>query len=426
MSDVIRRLQDRLYTAAKSDAKRRFHSLRDKVLWKETLERAWKDVKKNHGTSGPDGLTIEDIEGQGVLAFLEEIQSDLTTGKYRPGPLLRVDIPKRSGGTRPLGIPNVRDRVVQAAVKLVIEPVFEAEFQECSFGYRPNRGPRDATKEVYKWLNYGLENVIDADIEHCFDEIPHDKLMKAVSRRIADGYVLKLIRMWLKAPVLKDGTLCSVKKGTPQGGVISPLLANIYLHQLDEGWTRNGMTNRWGCNAQMVRYADDLVILSDRALDAPLGLLKALLTRIGLKLSEKKTRLVTAEEGFEFLGFRFIRRYKKKWGKRKTYRFPSPDAVKRVKEKIRKLAGNHVLHVPPDEVAASLNRVVVGWRNYFRHSNASRTLSKVSNYLAYRFRKYLRRRKNKSGMGKYRDMGNWEMAEKFGLALYQDVEVIYD
>ncbi len=257
--------------------------------------------------------------------------------------------------------------------------------------------------------------MIDVDIEHCFDEIPHTELIKCVAARISDGYILKLISMWLRSPVLIKGTLCSVRKGTPQGGVISPLLANIYLHQLDTEWERLGMTKRKGPNAQMVRYADDIVILTDQSPRYPMLVLRRTLEGLGLRLSEKKSRIVDACDGFEFLGFRFIRRYSKKYGKRKTYYFPSTKSLTRVKGKIRERAGNHVLHELPEEVAKSLNRLMIGWWNYFRHSNASRVIGKVLDYLLSRFCRYLRRRKNKSGLGNRHDPPRQVIAEQYGL-----------
>lgn len=413
--DKVRRFQDRIHATAKANPERRFHALRDKVYRRDILEMAWDDVRKNHGAPGPDGMTIHEIEEEGINQYLDTLEQELKAGTYRPGPVRRVNIPKPNGGTRPLGIPNVRDRVVQAAVKLVIEPIFEADFRSFSYGYRPGKSAHDATKVIYTLLNFGYEHVLDADIEHCFDEIPHDKLMTAIARRISDGYVLKLIKMWLKSPVLIDGTLCTSKKGTPQGGVISPLLANIYLHQLDTAWVVRGMTRRSGPNAQLVRFADDIVILSDKPLDIPVRVLCGILAELDLKLSERKTKLVEAEEGFDFLGFHFIRRYSREKGKKKTYFFPSPKSVARIKETIRTHAGNHVLHIPPEEVVKRLNLSVCGWCNYFCHSWYVEAFSEVYGYLYARFRRFLRRRKHESGMGRYRDLPNEALRERFGL-----------
>ena len=208
--DKVEILQNKFTGIAKSDPKQRFHSLRDKVNRMDILERAWYEVKKNGGSPGPDGISIPEIEERGVKKLLIELQTELDTGAYKPGPILRVYIPKSNGGKRPLGIPNIRDRIVQASVRLLIEPIFEADFLPSSYGFRPGKSAKDASKEIYKWLNFGHTYVLDADIEHCFDEIPHDKLMNSISRRISDKYVLKLISLWLKSPILEDGTLRKV------------------------------------------------------------------------------------------------------------------------------------------------------------------------------------------------------------------------
>ncbi len=336
-------LQEKLYLAAKADRERRFHSLRDKLWRDDVLRMAWRSVRRNKGVGGVDHVTIAEIEEQGVQQFLDEIRTELRTDTYRVNMVRRAYIPKKDGGQRPLGIPTIKDRVVQAAVRLVVEPIFEADFEDCSHGYRPNRSARDACLDIYKWLNFGLENVIDADIEAYFDSIPHDQLMAQVEKRIADGYVLSLIRAWLRAGILVEHVVVHPERGTPQGGVISPLLANVYLHQLDRGWRDRGMNRRSGCNAQLVRYADDFVILSSGSLEEPLEVLVDILAQLGLRLSREKTRLIDARKGFDFLGFRFMRRYSGKREKWVTYMFPSHGAMVRVmgedyaEERIRRL-----------------------------------------------------------------------------------------
>ena len=424
--DKVEILQSKLTDIAKSDPKRRFHSLRDKVYRMDFLERAWYDVKKNRGSPGPDRISIQEIEEQGIEKLLLELQEELKTDKYKPGPISRVFIPKSNGGKRPLGIPNVRDRIVQASVKLLIEPIFEVDFLPSSYGFRPGKSAKDATKEIYKWLNYGHIYVLDADIEHCFDEIPHDKLLKAVSRRISDKYVLKLISMWLRSPILEDGTYRKVKKGTPQGGVISPLLANIYLDQLDKWWIQQGMTRRIGCDACMVRYADDIVILSSKPTHIPEETLRKLLSQLELKLSERKTRFVEAKDGFDFLGFRFVRRFSSEYGKLKTCFFPSPKSVTKAKGRIREIAGNDRTHIPPEEIAKQLNVAVSGWCNYFQWSWHNSAFTGVYSYLCFRFLKFLRRRQNKSGFGRYRDHPVTEFQTKFGLITWTRSTVFKD
>jgi len=414
-NENVERLKNKFTEMAKNDKKRRFHSLRDKIYRMDVLECAWKEVKKNKGVSGPDGQSITEIEEQGAEKLLSELFEELRTGTYKPGPVLRVYIPKKNGGKRPLGIPNVRDRIVQAALKQIIEPIFEADFLPFSYGFRPGRSAKDANSEIHYWLKRGHRHVLDADIEKCFDEIPHDKLMNTIARRISDKYVLKLIKMWLKSPVLADGTLQKMKKGTPQGGVISPLLANIYLHQVDTAWLDAGMTRKGGWNAQMVRYADDIVVLSNRPVTVPREKLQEILAVLGLKLSDKKTRSVKAEDGFDFLGFRFIRKYNRESRKYVCQYFPSPKSVKRMKEKIREIAGNNRTYILPNQIAKELNIAVTGWCNYFRWSWHNRAFTKVYSYVCSRFQRFLRRRKEKSGFGRYRDYPAHTLKSKYGL-----------
>jgi len=424
--DKVETLQNKFNDAARTDPKRRFHSLRDKASRMDFLERAWNEVKENRGSPGPDGISIPEVEERGVEEFLLGLQKELQTGTYRSGPILRAYIPKPNGGERPLGIPNVRDRVVQASVKLIIEPIFEADFLPSSYGFRPGRSAQDATKEIYKWLNFGHVYVLDADIEHCFDEIPHDKLLEFISRRISDKYILKLISMWLKSPILEGGTLHKVGKGTPQGGVISPLLANIYLHQLDKWWVQQGMTRRSGCNAQMIRYADDIVILSNKPTDIPGKTLRRLLALLELRLNEKKTRLVDAKDGFDFLGFKFVRRYSTEYGKPKTYFFPSPKSITRVKGRIREIAGSDKTFTPPEEVAKQLNVAVTGWCNYFQWSWHNHAFTKVYGYVCMRFQRFLRRRQEKAGLGRYRDYPISDLRSKYGLKTWMCSTVFKD
>jgi len=413
--DKVRNLQGKLYTAAKANPTRRFGAIRDRVTRWDVLQMAWEEVRSNRGAPGVDGVTISAVEEQGVEAFLQELQASLRNGTYRPLPVRRVMIPKRSGGQRGLGIPTVRDRVAQAAVKLVIEPIFEADFLPCSYGYRPGRSAQDAAKEVRRWLTVGLENVLDADIKSCFDRIPHDRLLEAVAERISDGYVLKLVKMWLKSGVMVDGGVEATETGTPQGGVLSPLLANVYLHRLDAEWERRGMAYGWRADARLVRYADDFVILSGKSVRPLVPVVRELLDGMGLTLNVEKSRVVRAKQGFNFLGFRFVCRRSRRDGKRKAYYFPSPEAVKRVKEKVRGQCGNHMLHVEVEEVVRVVNNVLRGWTAYYRLSNVSRTFTKVQWYAENRLRRFLRRRRNNAGFGHYRDCTSEYLHGELGL-----------
>lgn len=257
-------LQVSLSLAAKVNRNRKFYSLRDKISRMDVLWEAWRRVRANHGAAGIDRETIDDIERQGVEQFLLQLQKELLDGTYKVQCVRRVYIPKPNGKRRSLGIPTVRDRIVQQAVKLIIEPILEVDFQPFSFGYRPNKSAKDASTEVRKWLNFGLINVVEVDIRSFFDHINHSKLISFVMERIADGYIIRLIRKWLRAGVVYMNSVSYSGEGTPQGGVISPLLANVYLNKLDTMWTALGMNRRDVHNAQLVRYADDMVILTNR------------------------------------------------------------------------------------------------------------------------------------------------------------------
>lgn len=387
---TVEELVDSLYQAAKADKDRRFYSLHDKICRKDVLNEAWKRVKGNHGVAGVDKQTIEDIVKGGEEQFLWELQHELESKTYWIECVRRVFIPKSNGGMRALGIPTVKDRVVQQAVRLIIEPIFEADFQDFSYGYRSGRSAKQATLEVYKWLNFGLTNVVDVDIKGFFDHVNHQRLLSFVGERVADSYVLKLIKEWLRAGVVYLDSVSYPDLGTPQGGVISPLLANIYLDRLDRRWVELGMNDRSKDNAQIVRYADDIVVLTDKA-DAVhvMDVLRSILAELGLELSLDKSRVTTAEQGFDFLSFHFFRRFRAKHGKMVTVYHPSKKAVERFKDKVRVLTARRLAFSKDEErLVLELNRLIVGWSNYFNHSNVLGTYLRLQRFVEWRFAKF--------------------------------------
>ena len=410
-------LQKKLYLAAKKSKTRRFHALYDKVTRKDFLEMAWEQVKRNKGSAGIDNETINDIKQKGEEIVLTEIQQMLeNTRNYHPKRVKRVYIPKPNGKQRPLGIPTVRDRIIQMSTKQVIEPIFEADFLNCSYGFRPNRSAHDALEEIKSAMNAGFTIVLDADIKGFFDNINHDKLLELVYQRINDRRILKLIRKWLKCGVMDSGVPKETEKGTPQGGVISPLLANIYLHEFDKFWV-----HRCKVNGILVRYADDFVIMFRTKKDAELGLklVKAMLEYLGLELNEEKTKVVYMEygkEGFDFLGFHHRIVKLRKHMRYCIQKWPSHKSMSNIRSEVReflKPGAKLCWHI--DDIVKELNPLLRGWMNYFRFGNSARKFSQIDDYVHERLVLWWSRKHRKKGR-RWKDFP-YEMFKKCGIQL---------
>jgi len=414
----VRELQRKLYIAAKSNGRRKFHALYDKVYDMPTLAEAWKRVKANGGSSGIDGMSIQDTEGYGVEKILHEIQNMLIDGNYHPQPVKRVNIPKPDGKKRPLGIPTIKDRIVQMATKIIIEPLFEAHFKDTSWGFRPKRSAHQALEQVREACDNNGWWVVDADIRGFFDNINHEKLMKLVEVRINDRRVLKLIRKWLEAGVTENGEYRESSIGSPQGGVISPLLANIYLNYFDTLWERDGKQL-----GKLVRYADDLVIIcrTRKSAEHALKLVKEILERLELELHPEKTKLVHmwgGKEGFDFLGMhhRFMQvDNRRKIKLLKVHQYPGKKAMRKMRETIKTiLSKRKLLKESVAEIVDRLNPKLRGWKNYYGLRLAVKWLAKIDWYVQETLTRWWNKKRQNANRRK--DLGNMRVISgKYGL-----------
>jgi RNA-directed DNA polymerase len=401
----IRRLQRKLYVKAKVEPTCRFHQLYDKVYRADILEHAYRLVKSQNGAPGVDGVSFTDIEEWGEGPWLAALGKELHDKTYRPDPVRRVMIPKPGGGERPLGIPTIRDRVVQAAAKLILEPIFEADFVDGAYGYRPQRSAVDAVREVHRAICQGYTDVVDADLSKYFDTIPHRELLRSVARRVVDRQMLRLIRMWLKAPIEErdeQGHRCLTggkgsQRGTPQGGVLSPLLANIYMHRYLRYWEQQGKSEQF--RAKVINYADDFVILSHGHAAEALAWTREVMTKLKLTLNETKTCIRDArQESFHFLGYTFGTACYRKTGGRYYAAQPSAKSVRRLKEKLHAVFQRSNV-APWPEVAAQANRLLRGWANYFGYGTLRKAYRAIDNYTYDRVVRFLKKRRQVSARG---------------------------
>ena len=429
LPEKVQQLRWKLHQKAKEEPKFRFYALYDRVYRKDVLETAWDLVGKKKKAPGIDGLRAEDVleKENGVIDFIDQIQEELRAKTYRPSPVKRVYIPKPDGSKRPLGIPTLRDRVVQMAVVLLLEPIFEADFKDCSHGFRPKRNAHEALSEIREHLKSGRQAVYDADLKSYFDTIPHDKLMASVRMRVVDRSVLKLIERWLKAPIIEcdeqsgkpKGPPSASTSGTPQGGVISPLLANVYLHWLDKRFHAKSGPFTWA-NARLVRYADDFVILARYQGEEIAHWLEALLeTRLGLTINREKSKVVHLKDGQEsldFLGFtfRYDRDLNGQPGKRYLNVVPSKKSIQKARATIREKTGPKQCYKPTPDVVNDLNRYLRGWSGYFDFGYPRKAFRDLSFFVNSRMVHHLNRRSQRK-YHKPNDLTHYQYLKKLGL-----------
>jgi group II intron reverse transcriptase/maturase len=396
-TNTVRQLQRSLYRKAKQEKEVKFYSLYDKIYREDILWEAWRQVKSNQGAPGVDGETIEAIvTAQREGEMIERLQQELEAKTYQFRPVRRVDIPKPKGGVRPLGIATVQDRVVQTAMKLVLEPIFEADFHDCSYGYRPKRDAKMASQAIRSDLYNRAWGVVEIDFKSYFTTIPHSKLLTLIGERVVDGSMLHLIRQSLKVGVAYQGQVEPTTVGVPQGSPISPLYSNIYLNLLDRVWHSRGYPEKLG--ATLHRYADDAILVCRKNATQALQAFESIVQRMGLTLNREKTRITKLTEGFDFIGFFFVKRRSPNTGKQGIYIFPSKSSQSNIRRRIRSFTRRRA-PIPPDEFVRQINQTVLGWANYYRHTNASQAFRSLQRFINIRFRRYLNYRSKRRGFG---------------------------
>lgn len=392
----VRQLQRALYCKSKQEKEIRFYSLYDKIYRKDVLLEAWRQVKANKGAPGVDGKAIEGIMPKDVEEMISRLQRQLRNREYRFSPVRLVEIPKPQGGTRPLGIATVEDRVVQTAMKIVVEPIFEAEFHDCSYGYRPKRSAKQASLAIREDLYQRAWGVVEIDFKAYFTSIPHDKLLEQISRRIADKSLLKLIKQTLKVGISDKGNVVMTEIGVPQGSPISPLYSNIYLNVIDQEWHKMEYPEKLG--ATLHRYCDDAVLICRKGADTALKAFAEMAERMELTVNREKTRITKLTDGFNFIGFNFVKRKSPTSGKNTIYIFPSKRAQQAIRNKLKHVTSRRA-PIKPVEFIELVKPVVLGWTNYFRHTNASEAFRGLQRYINIRFRRYLNHRSKGRGFG---------------------------
>lgn len=393
----VRRFQRALYLKSKQDPTFRFYSLYDKVCSEAILWAAWQDVKANKGAPGIDEVSIERVVAQGQEGeMIERLQRQLRERRYKFSPVRRVEIPKPKGGTRALGIATVEDRVVQTAMKLVMEPIFEANFHDCSYGYRPMRNAKQASLAIREDLYQRAWGVVEIDFKDYFNSIPHAKLLKLISLRISDGSMLELIQQSLKVGVNDQGVVTPTRRGVPQGSPISPLYSNIYLNLLDQLWHKRGYPEK--LQATLHRYCDDAILVCRKSAYPALEAFKSIASQMELTVNEGKTHITKLTDGFDFIGYQFVKRPSPKTGKNTIYIFPAKGAQQKIRSRLKYLTSRRA-PISPTEFIELVNPVVRGWANYFLHTNASDAFRRLQRFINTRFRRYLTCRSKGRGFG---------------------------